>query len=66
MKAKVVRQLTGTLATLMSSFQSFTMEQLLVELINVTCADSIWRAAVDAAYNVLTLTAGVKDQNGFV
>ena len=42
------------------------MEQLLVELINVTCADSIWRVAVDVAYGVLTLTAVVKDQNGFV
>ena len=42
------------------------MEQLLVELINVTCANSIWRAAVNVAYGVLMLTAGVKDQNGFV
>ena len=37
-----------------------------MELINVTCANSIWRAAVDMAYGVLTLTAGAKDQNGYV
>ena len=45
MKAEVVRQLTGTPATLMSWFQSYTMEKLLVELIKVTCADFIWGAA---------------------
>ena len=53
-------------ATLMSWFQSYTMEQLLVELTNVTCVNFIWRAAVDVAYSVLTLMAGVKGQNGFV
>ena len=30
------------------------------------CVDLIWRAAVDVAYGVLTLTVGVKGQNGFV
>ena len=42
------------------------MEQLLVKLTNVTCVDFIWRAAVDMAYVVLMLMAGVKGQNGFV
>ena len=32
----------------------------------LTCVDSIWRVAVDVTNSVLTLTAGVKDQNGFV
>ena len=54
---------TASPGTLMSWFQSYTMEQLLVELTNVTCVDFIWRAGVDVAYGVLTLMAGVK---GFV
>ena len=37
-----------------------------MEFTNVICVDFIWRAAVDVAYSVLTLMAGVKGQNGFV
>ena len=37
-----------------------------MKLINLSCVNLIWRAAVDVAYGVLTLTAGVKSQNGFV
>ena len=41
--------------------QQGSMEQkLLVELINVSCVYLIWRATVDVAYGVLTLTVGVK------